>query len=357
MTDEREGLPSASNFDRFEKCRGSWQAEQGFPDESNEMRRAGDLGHACLAGEIHIDELDDETAKTVIIAKGFEERRLESYGFKNAEQIREERLWFEIDGKKKFSGKPDLVCLKGRHALIIDYKTGPIPVEHAAANMQLRALMLLVDHNYGPFETITSAILQPRAPEKQWTACVYDKTDIEFSYHYVLQLLETVNAPNATRNATESGCRYCKAKTTCPETQRSMNELEANAANLMAVPHADILEKCAIVKKVIAKIEANAKAALTENPEAIPGYKLKPGATRQQITSPEGVFYQAAIHGVDGQEFAAVCDVNKTKLKALIKEKTGHKGKQLDETLANILEGNTTEKQNAPSLAKDIRDE
>ena len=84
MTDEREGLPSASNFDRFEKCRGSWQAEQGLPDESNEMSRAGDLGHACLAGEIHIDELDDETAKTVEVIKKIEEHTLEDCGYENA---------------------------------------------------------------------------------------------------------------------------------------------------------------------------------------------------------------------------------------------------------------------------------
>ena len=355
MTDEREGLPSASNFDRFEKCRGSWQAEQGLPDESNEMSRAGDLGHACLAGEIHIDELDAETAKTVAVIKKIEEHTLEDCGYENAEQIREKRLWFDIDGVKQFSGKPDLICLLGKEAFVIDYKPGPLPVEPAAANMQLRALLVLVDHNFGPFETIKTGIIQPRNHLNPATFAQYDRAAIMVSYVQVLDLLADVEKETPPRNATESGCRYCKAKTTCPETEKNM--IEIYESNLPAVPNAELLEKCAIVKKVIAKIEANAKAALKENPEAIPGYKLKPGATRQQITSPEGVFYQAAIHGVDGQEFAAVCDVNKTKLKALIKDKTGHKGKQLDETLANILEGNTTEKQNAPSLAKDFRDE
>jgi hypothetical protein len=356
MVDERRGLPSASSFDRLAVCPGSFIAEKNLPDESNEMSEAGDLGHACLAGEIHIDELDDDTAKTVIIAKSIEERRIESYGFKNAVQIREKRLWFEIDGVKQFSGKPDLILLDGKNAMIIDYKTGPLQVEHAGKNMQLRALMFLVDKEYGPLEAIYVCILQPRA-KLQWTSCMYLKNDIELSYlkgkQNILQILENVKDPNAPRNATEEGCRYCKAKPTCPEANQTIMDIQKTENNLPAIPTPDLLEKCAIAKKLIAKLEENARNALLADPCAIPGYMLKPGSTRKVINNPEGVFYQAAILGIDGSEFASICDVNKTKLKALIKEKTGRKGAQLDEAVAEILEGNTTEKQNKPSLAKD----
>ena len=257
MVDERRGLPSASSFDRLAVCPGSFIAEKNLPDESNEMSEAGDLGHACLAGEIHIDELDDDTAKTVIIAKGIEERRLESYGFKNAVQIREKRLWFEIDGVKQFSGKPDLILLDGKNAMIIDYKTGPLQVEHAGENMQLRALMLLVDKEYGPLNTIWVCILQPRA-KLQWTSCLYAKEDIELSYQNVLQILENVKDPNAPRNATEEGCRYCKAKPTCPEANQTIMDIQKTENNLPAIPTPDLLEKCAIAKKLIAKLKIHA---------------------------------------------------------------------------------------------------
>ena len=352
MTDERQGLPSASNLERLATCRGSLNAENGLPDEPNEMSRAGDVGHACLAGEVHIDELDDETAKTVQICGVHELVVLKSLDMVDAEQIREERFWLEIEGERLFSGKPDLVAIEGTRALVVDYKTGPVAVESAESNMQLRALAVLVFWKYNHLEEITTAIIQPRAFDQQTTLTTYKVDDIWEAYYELLLILDEANEPNAPRKSSEKACRYCKAKPTCPEAQKSITDIAAVESNLPAIPTADILEKCAIAKSLIAKIEGNARKALEDDPNAIAGYELKQGAKRQKITNPEGVFFKASIIGIDGQEFSAVCDVNKSKLKALIKEKTGHKGKALDEELAGILEGNTEEARNKPSLAK-----
>lgn len=328
-----------------------------MPDESSEMSRAGDIGHACLAGEVHIDELDEETAKTVTKCRLFENILLNELSFKDCEQIRERRLWLKHGEEPLFSGKPDLVVLDGNRALVIDYKTGPMPVSSPANNMQLRALAVLVHANTENIQEITTAIIQPRATINQWDVCTY-KTDDLWAAHYELtNILENATDPNAKRNATEKACRYCKAKPTCPEAQKSIMEIQKTENNLPAVPSADLLEKCAIAKTLIAKIEGNARKALEDDPCSIPGYMLKPGATRKTITNPEGVFYNAAILGIDGSEFAGVCDVSKSKLKTLIKEKTGRKGKALEDALEEILEGNTKEKQNKPSLAKDLSHE
>ena len=88
MTDERRGLPSASSFDRLAVCPGSFSAEKNMPDESSEMSKAGDLGHSCLAGEIPIDELDDDTAKTVAVIQSLEPKLLEKFYFSYGKQIR-----------------------------------------------------------------------------------------------------------------------------------------------------------------------------------------------------------------------------------------------------------------------------
>lgn len=352
MIDERQGLPSASNLERLATCRGSLNAENGLPDEPNEMSRAGDVGHACLAGEVHIDELDDETAKTVQICRVLELGVLKSLDMVDAVQVREERFWLEIEGTKQFSGKPDLVAIEGTRALVIDYKTGPVAVESAASNMQLRALAVLVFWKYNHLEEITTAIIQPRAYDQQTTLTTYKIDDIWEAYYEILLILDEAQEIDAPRKASEKACRYCKAKPTCPEAQQAITDIAKVESNLPAIPSADILEKCAIAKSLIAKIEGNARKALEADPNAIEGYELKPGAIRQKITNPEGVFFKASVIGIDGQEFSAVCDVNKSKLKALIKAKTDKKGKALDEELAGILDGNTEEARNKPSLTK-----
>tara|TARA_R110000824_G_scaffold190506_3_gene372050 strand:- start:533 stop:1618 length:1086 start_codon:yes stop_codon:yes gene_type:complete len=352
VTDERQGLPSASNLERLATCRGSLNAEIGLPDEPNEMSRAGDVGHACLAGEVHIDELDDETAKTVGRCQTLERSILVDLDMVDAEQVREVRFWLEIEGRRLFSGKPDLVAIEGTRALVVDYKTGPVAVESAASNMQLRALAVLVFWKYNHLEEITTAIIQPRAFDQQATLTTYKVDDIWEAYYELLLILEEAQETDAPRKASEKACRYCKAKTTCPEAQKSITDIAKVESNLPEIPSANLLEKCAIAKSLIAKVEAIARKALEADPNAIAGYELKQGAKRQKITNPEGVFFKASIIGIDGQEFSAVCDVNKSKLKALIKSKTEKKGKALDEELADILEGNTEETRNKPSLAK-----
>ena len=353
MTDERRGLPSASSFDRLAVCPGSFSAEKNMPDESSEMSKAGDLGHSCLAGEIPIDELDDDTAKTVAVIQSLEPKLLEKFDFSDGKQIREERLWFEIDDEKFYSGKADLVVIKENKAFIIDYKTGPIPVDHAHTNMQLRALVALVHLNHPNLTEIKAAIIQPRNFDAPITVTEYREDDIWAVHYQITNIIAEIEDEDAPRKATENGCRYCKAKPTCPEANQTIMEIQNTKNNLPAIPTPDLLEKCAIAKKVITKIEDNAREALINDPCSIPGYYLKPGSTRKVINNPEGVFYQAAILGIDGSEFASICDVNKTKLKALIKDKTGRKGKELDQAITDILDGNTTEKQNKPSLAKD----
>lgn len=352
MIDERDGLPSASNLERLAICRGSLNAEKGLPDEPNEMSRAGDIGHACLAGEVHIDELDDETAKTVAKCQTLERSVLTDLDMVDAEQVREVRFWLEIEGERLFSGKPDMVAIEGQRALVVDYKTGPVAVEAAESNMQLRALAVLVFWKYNHLEEITTAIIQPRAFDQQTTLTTYKVDDIWEAYYEMLLILEEAKEPNAPRKASEKACRYCKAKTTCPEAQKSITDIAKVESNLPEIPSANLLEKCAIAKSLIAKVEAIARKALEADPNAIAGYELKQGAKRQKITNPEGVFFKASIIGIDGQEFSAVCDVNKSKLKALVKTKTEKKGAALDAELADILEGNTEETRNKPSLSK-----
>jgi hypothetical protein len=270
----------------------------------------------------------------------------------DAEQVREERFWLEIEGTKQFSGKPDMVAVEGTRALVVDYKTGPVAVESAASNMQLRALAVLVFWKYNHLEEITTAIIQPRAFDQQATLTTYKIDDIWAAYYEILLILDEAKETDAPRKASEKACRYCKAKPTCPEAQKSITDIAAVESNLPAIPSADLLEKCAIAKSLIKKIEDNARKALEVDPNAIAGYELKPGSKRQKITNPEGVFFKAAVIGIDGQEFSAVCDVNKSKLKALIKAKTEKKGAALDDELAGILEGNTEETRNKPSLTK-----
>jgi CRISPR/Cas system-associated exonuclease Cas4 (RecB family) len=359
VSDERRGLPSASSAHRYALCPGSFLLEQSIqePETSGADAQIGNRIHSRLAGEtVELNEEETKIAGDCIMQETllFPDVFPDSH---NLHFVRERRLWgYDNWFAKKWSGKPDVVIHDGKKALVIDYKTGRGDVTHATGNLQLRALAVLANEHFGPFEEITVAIIQPLAGEP--TTCTYTVAEIEKATSETHGLMERVRVPNQPRNPSTEACKYCKAKEVCPEAQGVVANLPAlvprDGLEIVMTPEqiAEFLVVAPLAEAVIESVRGKARRMI-EAGQTVPGWKLKPGATREAITNPELAFARFMDAGGTQAQFVQAITVAKTKFKDAVKAATGKKGRDLDGFVEIMLEGCTETKSTAPSLVQD----
>lgn len=358
MSDERHGLPSASSAQRYMLCPGSFLLEQSVnePDTAGEDAKSGNRIHGYLAGD-QICLSDDE--QSIADACRIQQTALEKEIFpaNGCKYAVERRLWIHDDNlERRWSGKPDLVAFNGTHALVIDYKTGRGEVQHATGNAQLRALAVLVDQHFGPFDSVVVAIVQPLAGDP--TQCIYNRDDMRRATTEIMDLMERVQKVGQPRNPSVEACKYCKAKPVCPEARGAVEQIPAlvrrdgNEILMTAEQIAHFLEVAPLAEAVIESVRSKAKRLL-EDGQSVPGWKLKPGAVRETINNPELAFSRFMEAGGTQAQFVHAISVTKTKFKDAVKAATGRKGRDLDAAVKTMLDGCTESKQTAASLVQD----
>lgn len=352
MSNERNGLPSASSMERYMLCPGSYAAERGLPDTTSEDAETGNRIHAVLAGETVIPPLTDDEERTMEACKAQADALLDAVVPHRDEIILERRYWWG----GQWSGKPDLVAIDTlqSHALVLDYKTGRGEVESAEGNMQLRALAVLVSAEHG-LEKVTVAIVQPLAGSA--SVCVYDADDLRKARIEILAILTAIHQPDAPRRPSAKACRYCKAKAVCPEAlamaEAAPLAVSRDGRELSITPErmGEFLAQIPAIEAVVDAVRAKARRML-EAGEEVPGWTLKPGSVRETVTDPATVFGRFVAAGGTQEKFMPCVNVTKTKLKDAVKAVTGAKGKALDAQIEAMLDGCTEAKVSAPSLAK-----
>lgn len=353
IQDERQAKPSASGIERIFLCPGSWNLEQQCPSlPPGEDAVQGTLIHEALAtGDT--SKLTDEQAETVLMCLKIEAELLAKTfpGDADIQTITEQRMWVD----EIYSGKADQIHVQGEKALIVDYKTSRGEVESAERNPQLRALAALAYANLDVTE-VTTAIIQPWV-KQQVSVCFYGKASLELASAEILHAITEAQKPDAPRIPGERQCKYCRALSVCPEakavvTQASKYPRERFECGIEPARIAQFLDTCALAERVIDSFRTWAKESLEADPNSIPGWRLKPGAVKSTITDVRPIYTRLKDYGVAPEEFAEIVKVTKKDLTALVKGKTALKGKALDEVMEGIVEGCTTESQNAPSLER-----
>lgn len=361
MSDEREGLPSASAFSRYALCPGSWALEQTIPEErTSDDAAMGTRIHAALAGE-RVQLNDDENRIADLCTEHEARLVIDTFGPVVMSPVREERLWgYDHRLQRTFSGKPDAVYVHDGRALLIDYKTGRGSVEHASENLQLRALAVLAADKWEVHD-VTVAIIQPMAGHP--TTARYRAEDLDRAFHEVKGIVDLIRLPHAPRRPSADACKWCRGKALCPEAREAAVAPvldhapvgitpDAMAATLTSETLGLFLERAAMAESIIEACRAEARRRISEG-EKVKGWKLKEGATRETITKPETVFARFCEAGGTSEQFLPVVTVAKAKLKDALKSVTGAKGKDLETKLSELLEGCTESKQTAPSLVQE----
>lgn len=363
MSDERKGKPSASAVHRYAACPGSFLLEQQVPEEApSSDATMGNRIHAALAGEQVSPPLNEEENRIADYCSEQEaELVIKMYGGTLVEPMREVRLWATDEHQEEtWSGKPDAVYLYHGRALVIDYKTGRNKVSAAEENLQLRALAVLV-HDMLSTSDITVAIIQPLAGPP--TVCWYSGSDIAQASLEINALMRQVTLADQPRIPSAESCKYCRAKAICAEAREAAlapplrNQPldltpDAIAATLTHETLSEFLRKAPQAEAVIDACRAEARRRI-EQGDTIPGWRLKPGATRETITRPDTVFDRFLALGGTQEQFMPSVTIAKGKIKDALKTATGTKGRELEAKMDALLSGCVESKQGAATLVQE----
>lgn len=356
MKDERRGFPSASNAEADELCPGRHLAQAAMPEIKGKFSDFGTAVHLALSGKPA--ELDSQQQDVFEAAKDVEQRVFSEWVNKDRSgcigPIRERRIWAVGDTG---SGQLDAYWIQDDRALIEDFKSLWGDISDSPTNMQLRDCAALLWKHYGDIKEITVFKNQPRITRTP-TLCVYQAEDLELSYKLMVERHGRSLTPGQPLIAGEKQCRYCKALAICPAANREVNTLvevhgSSAVTDLTAEKLSASLDKISLVENICDALRAEAKRRLEQDATSLPGWKLKPGAVKESITNPQEVFNRFVSIGGTVELFMPVVTLAKGKLKDAVKGVTGAKGKALAETLEGLIDGCTTESQNAPSLVKE----
>ena len=325
IKDERQGLPSASGMQRLFLCPGSWNAERKCPiDEESEDAAMGTMLHACM--EQGTTPEDPEDAEAVAWCREMEDFLCNKYlGSTDVSRYREVRL-FER-GDRLFSGKPDMVAVGTRRALVVDYKFGGLPVAAAECNLQLSALAVLVMDMFedGAVDEVFVCILQPYASRKEPAVCRYTRESVEQARAFFQTCIKLAQDEHAPLKPSEKACRYCRAQSSCPAVSLALvnvtsSDLTAAWEQWTPEKRREAYDLAKLAKKWAASVEGKVKADLRAEVE-IPGLVLAPGKKAFTITDAAAAFQilnGLFPDGITAQAFTACCKVGITDLDKLV---------------------------------------
>lgn len=310
---------------------------KGAPEPNPEWARSGEAVHAGWNGQIV--ELDKAQLATLQGLRRLEQMVVADWSRGESVQLlsREERLWLHDGLEPIHSGRYDVayLTLDGKRMLIIDGKTLYGQVESAEVNDQLRELVALARHNYPFIEEFTVALLQPNVARRVDIAA-YDWIEAELALRLLRLHLADIRDPYHQRNPGPY-CRFCPAALHCPEAKGAIvtvgdtiKAIQAGDYDLPLGPRgAMLLARIRTARPLLDIFESTYKAALAEDPAAIPNWRLRDGKNVRRIIDIEGAWKLAEQRGISLADFLGCVEVAVGRLEELFATTTEAKAKTL----------------------------
>jgi hypothetical protein len=344
LLDIRRGKPSASRAAVYEKCAATHQACKGFKNESSPAAQAGTNQHNYMDGEeVALTEEQLESCTEAEAQKiGVMDFMFPDWRDKPPMVITEERMWFKGN---RYSGVPDLLAIKDKKALLVDYKFGRGRVAHAKDNSQLKWLSVLVDEKYDVDE-ITGVIIQPACGN--YTMATRTKPQLKNARRSVMSTLRRMEAENPAARPGADQCRYCRAREACPALHKKTEGIMriGKVEALSPVQLGAALDMVDAVESACRSIRKRAGEVLIEDANAIPGYTLKRASSRRSVSDTAAVFCRLADAGyVTQDEFMDACSIGVGKVQKLVQQ-NGNVGQAEAKKIINtLLHGCVVEKE------------
>ena len=384
-TDPRQGLPSASAFERLVECPPSHQMSLGLEDTESAVAASGTRIHAVLAGEANISTLSSDEEQTHDMCRHQADALIAEHIIgSDVDTLTEVRLGLTHFGRVvivsdkaqqslRFSGQADLIIIDNGHALIIDYKTGRGDTADAVDNHQLMALAALVSL-HKPITSATVAIVQPWAGKP--TVAQYDTESLraaQAKLHSTLNAAEQATAADAVAG---DHCKWCKAKMVCPAFQAAAlsvtdaiipDTITGTDEQVKAQIFARMGDRTSMSNEMLLRIQEGGRKFMEWFLVAhdlelrrriaageIDGYSLRERKGRRSVSDVTKVFGKLSAHGVTGDAFAAECSIPLGSVKTLIKQSTNAKGKALDNLVDEVLRDATETSKGSFEIVKGL---
>ena len=348
MDDERKGLPSASSMDRYSRCDASLPLEKLLrkrnelpEDQDSDAASHGRLIHTICEemwdGREHVTGKYDESDIREAAAYIAEARNIavRAWGTdEEGEVIKEQRLFLSDEtGVAYVTGQADVVWLRGKEALIIDYKTGWGQLPAASDSWQLMTYAAMVAQEYEVVSVRVAFIQGGRMASEH----IFSKQDLDTLVAFVfpgLLLLREDNPFESSFHPDPDGCKYCPCRLRCPalNAQFMLMEPKKSVDDIFLPSLANTqLEEIKVALTQLAAFERALNdemlARAEENPEAFAQFYMAPGRSRRTVTDASALCEQLLADGVEPDDIYKAIKLSVTEAEALHKAATGLKGK------------------------------
>jgi uncharacterized protein DUF2800 len=356
--DERNGLPSASSFYRYQLCPGSWQMEQRAHElgvvahETSAVAQRGEKIHAFLAGEpISLEPKDRE------LAEFLRERALAQleriFGSEKLSFLIEKRLWLKVGERRPvLSGRFDQVYFTDKIALVQDFKSGWSEPEPAEQNAQMMVLAVLVGLSLPDLEEI---IVQVISRSHGVSEARYGVRELETAYNQIHSVLTRLGKADAPLVPSVEACRYCPAILICPAIQEAIKPMTKKLV-IEELPRqgpkaTELLDRAGIVKNYIAELEKFYAKIVSDAPGSVPEYQMAPGPGKRAVSDWEAASARLGEY-LEPHIVKEAQSFKMTQLEAALGDSLGLSLKEAKLKFNQILEGLIEIKYPAPSLRR-----
>ena len=351
MTDERKDKMSGSAMASYHACAGKYQLEITCPpSESGAAAVMGNRIHQYMQDPMSIILTDEEQEIADRCQVEYEEiREAINLGEPDSTTL-ERRLWYG----DQWSGQIDRIDHFGDEtALVVDWKTGRVGTGNSAAeNLQLRSYAVLVKKNLPNLKRILVAIVQPMAAK--FTIAEYNEDDLIKANEQIQFIVRAALAPNAPRTPSPDACKYCRAKSICPEAGGVVGSLAKvstdSVPSLTNEKISEYLEMADVVEVFIESIREEAKRRLVEGHQIV-GRKLTSGRTSRSVDSVNGLVPLLADH-LSTDDILACCKVSLPQLEKTFAAKTDMATKDAKAALEKAISEVLVSKTSAPIMVR-----
>jgi hypothetical protein len=362
LTDIRGEWTSASAAPADALCAGRHLFQKAMPDTSSKDSTHGDLIHAALARQ-SIEGLTPDQERSYEMCNQIT-AHLDAYAFPNGAgeippPVREQRLWIKWADGLMHSGQLDFYKIVGWRALIIEFKSLPGDVPAGPGNLQLRDQAVLLKQAAPGLKEIITAVAQPlvtMTPE----ICMYQEEHLARALEELYLRVHRSNQPNGQRTAGETQCKFCKAKTKCPEYSQWAGAMVAPKKEIVRVPfsewtpqmRAEFMALLPAAESWLATCKSEIKKMLKADPASVPGFRLDNGRSMSAIINPNEVHASFVREGGTTEAFMKCIEIKKGKFEEQVRAFTKLKGAKLDKAVKDIIGNNLEEKRSEPSIEK-----
>lgn len=305
---------SPSRLEQFRLCPGSYYMQQGLPEEESEWSKEGQLLHNAVATGC-LDGLNDEQATAVQSCLDF----LKSMVHPTDQVFYEHKLTVDYDDKVLTEGIADVIIVnpEEKKAYVIDWKFGYNPVKNVAENIQVATYAVGVMQRFG-VSSCKAFVFQPRIRFKSH----YTFTNASAIIANIRSIIQWAKSRDLVLKASESACRYCRARLNCPAFRLNFQRLSACKPDydLSDIPTlVSLYEASKEVKSFISEVEAAVKQVI-EAKGRCGNYVFQTAEGAREVKDLNAL-YAVVKDYLTPQEFNAVCKITLGKFETALSEK------------------------------------